>query len=415
MRILYVVHQYPPTHIGGTEIYTQAVARRLARRGHETTVWYRRSAPGLGWNQRKEDGVSVVEAWAGTLSPARRFCAVYRDNAVLAAFECALDRTRPQVVHIQHLIGLPAGVVRSCLERGIPFVLTLHDYWWVCANAQLLTNYSHELCAGPVGFLNCARCALARGGAGGQWLGVPPIAALLAWRARKLRNVIAHAAALIAPSGFVATWYGSRGVPDRKIVLLPHGLEWPPDLDRAQERAGPIKLAYIGGLAWQKGVHVLVDSLRGLEDDAQLIVAGDETFDKEYVARLRSDAPANVRFLGPLPRERVWQLLSQVDAVAVPSLWNETFSLLLHEAYAAGLPVLASRLGALTEAVCHEHSGLLLPPGRVAAWQSAILRLANEPGLLATLRAGVNAPMTLDEHASHLESIYSQCQSMVGG
>jgi glycosyltransferase involved in cell wall biosynthesis len=310
-------------------------------------------------------------------------------------------------------MGLPARLVQSCLDRSIPFLLTLHDYWWICANAQLLTNYGRKLCAGPVGYLNCARCVLARARLSGLWLAIPPIAALLAWRSRLLRKALAHAAQLIAPSGFVASWYGAHGVPDRKIVLLPHGLERPTDLDRARGRTASIKLAYVGGLAWQKGVHILVEALRGLEDRAELLVAGDETLDPDYVAGLRSEASANVRFLGSLSREKVWRLLSQVDAVAVPSLWNETFSLLLHEAHASGLPVLASRLGALTEAVDHERNGLLLTPGQVGEWRSAIQRLVDEPGLLATLRAGVTDPMTLDEHVDRIEAIYSLCLSQL--
>ncbi|MCS7287413.1 MAG: glycosyltransferase, partial [Anaerolineae bacterium] len=120
-------------------------------------------------------------------------------------------------------------------------------------------------------------------------------------------------------------------------------------------------------------------------------------------------AGPNVRFLGRLNREEVWNALAQVDVVAVPSLWYETFSLLISEAFAAGLPVLASRLGALAERVRDGVDGLLLPPGDVVAWRAAIQRLIDDPDLLARLRANVRPPMTMEEHVERLEELYSKC------
>ncbi|MFN3763518.1 MAG: glycosyltransferase, partial [Anaerolineae bacterium] len=119
-------------------------------------------------------------------------------------------------------------------------------------------------------------------------------------------------------------------------------------------------------------------------------------------------ASPNVRFLGRLNREGVWNTLAQVDVVTVPSLWYETFSFLISEAFAAGRPVLASRLGALADRVRDGVDGLLLPPGDVAAWRSAIQRLIDDPDLLPRLRANVRPPMTMEEHVERLEALYAQ-------
>jgi glycosyltransferase involved in cell wall biosynthesis len=98
-------------------------------------------------------------------------------------------------------------------------------------------------------------------------------------------------------------------------------------------------------------------------------------------------------------------VLSQVDLLTVPSLWHETFSLVTHEAFAAGVPVIASRVGAMSEAVQDGVNGLLLPPGDVNAWQVALQRLVNEPGLIEGLRTNVHPPLTLDAHVQRLESL----------
>jgi glycosyltransferase involved in cell wall biosynthesis len=415
MRILHIVHQYPPDKVGGAELYTQAVSRALARRGHSVAVFYRRDAPGQGLQHRTEDGVSVYAVWDGRVGPAPRFLYTFRNPWIHQALIRVVDEFHPDVVHIQHLMGLPVSLMDAIRQRSILFIVTLHDYWWLCPNAQLLTNYSGEVCEGPR-YWNCARCMLARAGFPGLWPAIPFLAGLAAWRNRLLRGVLDGARVLIAPTEFVQRWYAAHGVPEEKIVVLAPGLDnsmLPPQPPRPADDT--VRFAYIGGLSWQKGVHVLVEAFSGVQGEAELWVAGDESFDPAYVSRLKALATPNVRFLGRLDRKGVWETLTQVDVVVVPSLWYETFSFLISEAFAAGLPVLASRLGALADRVRDGVDGLLLPPGDVAAWRAAIQRLLDEPDLLPRLRAGVRPPMTMEEHVDRLEALYAGCVPISSG
>lgn len=407
MRILHIVHQYPPDKIGGTELYTQAVSRALSRRGHTVAVFYRRDAPGRGLHYHTEDGSSIYVVWDGEAGPARRFLVTFGNPWIYRTLIQVVDGFQPDVVHIQHLVGVPASIANALGQRAVPLVITLHDYWWLCPNAQLLTNYSGEICAGPA-YWNCARCILARVGLPGLWPASPFLAGLVVWRNRLLERVLDAAEALIAPTEFVRHWYGTHGVQEGKIVVLTPGLDalFPPQLPHPAN--GTVRFAYIGGLAWQKGVHVLVEAFSGVRGNAELWIAGDESFDPAYSARLRALATSNIRFLGHLDRERVWRTLAQVDAVVVPSLWYETFSFLISEAFAAGLPVLASRLGPLADRVRDGVDGLLLPPGNVLAWRMAMQRLLDDPALLPRLRAGVRPPPPMEEHAAELEALYAQ-------
>jgi hypothetical protein len=83
---------------------------------------------------------------------------------------------------------MAVALLKAIKARAIPFVVTLHDYWWICANAQLLTNYNPQICAGPEAYVNCARCALARSGVPHLWPAIPPLSGLLSWRSRLLRE-----------------------------------------------------------------------------------------------------------------------------------------------------------------------------------------------------------------------------------
>jgi len=414
VRILHLVHQYPPDYVGGTERYTQSVAYALRQRGHDVAVLSRRSADGHGVTRDVEGDVQVWAAWDGEVTALRRFVTTFRSPVLLDAFSRVLRATRPDLIHIQHLMAWPVALLREIREAGIPFVVTLHDYWWVCANALLITNYNQELCDGPHAYVNCARCALARGGTAGLWPFIPPLAGLLFWRNQALRRFLEAAEKVIVPSKFVRDWYTAHGLSEGLVTVIPHGLEVLPQLPRVQlDRT--VRFAYIGGLAWHKGVHVIVDAFHDVKGDAELWIVGDASADPGYGQHLHTLATPKVRFLGRLPHDEIWRILSEVDVVVVPSLCYESFSLVVREAFAAGLPVVASDFGALAEAVKDGVDGLCVHPGDVAAWRAALQQFVDDPELLPRLRANVCPPFTLEEHVERLESLYVQCvDSQVG-
>ncbi|MBI3957875.1 MAG: glycosyltransferase family 4 protein [Chloroflexi bacterium] len=420
MRILHVVHQYPPEYVGGTEYYTQSVAQALSRRDHTVAVFTRRNVDGKGSNERIDGDVAVHMAWNGTLTPLQRFLTTFGNVGISEAFDALLEQFDPHLVHIQHMMGMPTGFLEHMDRRRIPFVITLHDFWWVCANAQLITNYSGEICDGPNLWLNCARCALARGQKSTFWPAIPAVAAILGRRNTRLNQFVTAAARVIAPSHFVKEWYVEHGISAEKITVLKHGVDSPPharavnnnrpvhafpDADR------PLRLLYAGGLSWQKGVHISIEAFASVPGLAELWIAGDESFDPGYSQRLRQlasqDPDGRIRFLGKLSHSEVQKHLTEVDAAIVPALWYETFSLFVHEAFAAGVPVITSELGALAEAVQHNKDGLLVPPGDILAWTSIFQRIFSERGLLASLRRNVRPPMNVAEHVDHLQRIYT--------
>jgi glycosyltransferase involved in cell wall biosynthesis len=155
---------------------------------------------------------------------------------------------------------------------------------------------------------------------------------------------------------------------------------------------------------------VLIEAFNRLPVGAELWIAGDEGVDPGYVSSLRAAAGPGVRFHGALSHARVWEMLGQVDAIAVPSLWYEAFSLIVHEAFAAGRPVVASTLGALAEVVRDGVDGLSAAPGDVDAWEDALRRMC-DPDLRMRLRGGIRPPLSLDEHVARLEALYAGARS----
>lgn len=413
MHILHLLHQYLPAHVGGVELYTNWLAAAQQAQGHMVHLFHRRSAAEISLQRREDDGVTVWSGSNGRFTPTNRFISTFRNQALQQQFSQVLDQGTPDIVHIQHLMGLPLSLVAQLQTRRIPYVVTLWDFWWVCANAQLLTNYSEELCDGPQAYLNCARCALARAGLPQLPPAQPVLAAPLAWRVRQLRQVLTHAAQVIAPAAFVQSWYADHGLNTANVTVLPPGLDYPPDLDllrrgdgNGQER--PLRFGYVGGLSTQKGVHIPLQAFRQLPQTAEFWVAGDPTFDPTYVAQLQQLATPQVRFLGRLDHQDIWQMLAQIDLLIVPSLWYETFAFVISEAFAAGIPVIASNLGVMAERVRHNIDGLLVAPGDASAMAAALRRFLTEPDLRRRLQDNIQPVPTIANHARQLQTLYQQ-------
>ena len=413
-RILHLVHQYLPEKVGGTELYTQKLAQTQASAGHEVTIFYP-SSQRSGVDERV-DGVRVVGTAVGERSAGQVFTATMRkDTAVLAAWQQLLAETQPDIIHIQHLMGLPLDLLQVCRQQQIPYVVTLHDYWYGCANAQLFTNYDQTICPGPDRlFFNCGRCAGARaGGKAGQLL-TPLLSPLMAYRQKRLRSILRDATAVITPTQFVYDIYGEMGFPQDNFVVLPHGLEPPASLPTQPAQPNSdfaLEVVYVGGIAPQKGVHVLLEACVGLPE-VKLTVYGDTAVFPDYTARLHQLIPPTaqnrIQLAGRIPHEQVWRVLSEASVVAIPTLWYETSSLILDEAFVAGTPPVASDIGVLASKIRAGEDGILVPPGNVSAWRRALRELAQTPAQRQELAQNAPSVLSVTEHTARLMALYEQ-------
>jgi len=267
--------------------------------------------------------------------------------------------------------------------------------------------------------MNCVRCAAAaRFPSPTVRLLRPGLAPLFLYRDRVTRQAALQAQVLISPSRFLIEQYAQAGFPRDRFVHLENAV--PVDRIRRipwRPRDGPLRVTYLGALAWQKGVHLLAEAFDGLPPtSARLQIWGNPAVFPDYAGRVRALtqipfgglADPDAQFKGPIPNERVGEALADSDVVVVPSLWYENSPVVIQEARAAGVPVIASGHGAMAEKVRHDVDGLLFTPGSAAALRQAIQRLLDDPDLLARLRLNPQPPMDLAEHVQRLEAIYDR-------
>ncbi len=213
---------------------------------------------------------------------------------------------------------------------------------------------------------------------------------------KRLRTQVTQRAdAVIAPSRYLSAVVAGWGVPARKIEVVYNALEAPPETESA--RLPPFEgttLITVARLVAWKGIDGLVE-ITSERKDWRLFVVGDgpERRNLEKLAN-RSGADDRVIFTGGLPRGRVFAHMKAADVFVLNSLYEGLPHIIL-EAFAAGLPVVATNAGGSKEVVEDGRNGLLVPPQRKDLLAAAIRRLNSETGLRAALVEG--ARRTLED------------------
>lgn len=398
MRLLQVVHQFLPDYVGGTEVYVADLAKRLQSRGHEVVIF----AGGPERATRVWDGIQVEMVPGGVrgpAGPARTFLTTFGNRGTEQAFSALLGRFMPDVVHFHHLLGLSGRLIKLTRVAEIPCAYTLHDYWFMCPKTQLI-DHRGQVCGGPRYGVNCGLCASEKLGSPVAVAGAP----VFTLRERRVKRAIASADLILAPSEFMARMATQHGLPVDKVRTVQFGL----DTEHVAQapspaRMGLLRVTYLGAIEWSKGLHVLANAVGRLDGRVAVAAYGDPNAYPEYARQL----PATM-LKGSASRDSVPDILATSDVLVVPSLWYENSPMVIAEAHAAGVPVIASDLGALPEKV--GDGGLLFPPGDAAALASALRRLVQELGLLDRLRDNVKRQVrpSRADHVDEVEAIYRE-------
>jgi glycosyltransferase involved in cell wall biosynthesis len=419
LRVLTVVHDFLPAHVGGSEIHAAQLSAELARRGHEVRVvtTERDLSRPEGSTRRYAYGELQVDElchWREYSDVAD----VHRQPLSAEVLRAKLREWKPDIAHFHHFAFFGPRALEVALEEGVAVTATLHDFHLLCDRATLL-RADDSICArgsrpwhAPADA--CSDCLLryprhpARSGRAEEERGLEAALQTVAFERRALvARVLARVPRLISPSSFLAERFVEAGVLEREQVeVLRYGYPGPRRAPRRSDPARPLRVGYVGGLYPSKGVHVLVEALAELHPTRiELSIHGVLEWFPEYVGRLRTRAGPNVRFAGrfdPLDIDRVFEPL---DVLVVPSLWYENMPLTIHEAWRHSIPVIASDLGGMREALA-DGGGLLVPPGDAHALAQVLSGLAADRERLHELAGSHPVVPELGEIADRVERIY---------
>ena len=440
MKVVIPIHHFPPRYQAGAENYTFRLARWLLRRGHAVRVVCVESidaAPGSGVNSRDElyEGIPVSRLSIDLVGTADAFERGIVNPAIGAWFGALLERERPDLVHLNSCYLLSVAPIDATKRLGLPLLVTLHDYWFLCPRITLLTGTGAP-CGVPEDPAACAWCLaterrrfrlpeIATHGALGRvgrpllhsptvarWLGVAPDANAIADRRARVWQALNQADLVIAVTEFQRQLFLRHGFPAARMVLNRLGVD-APATTRPPRPADPaeLRLVYIAQIQPHKGAHLLIEAVNRLRIGRRAVrlrVYGDASAAPAYARRLRTLAAGNpaIELMGAVANARVGDCLADADALVMPSLWPENSSVAVLEALAAGRPAVVARIGALPELVRDGVDGLTFEPGDVTALTAVLQRLLDAPALTDELARQTRPPRRVDDEMEELLSLY---------
>jgi glycosyltransferase involved in cell wall biosynthesis len=426
MKILYLVHQFFPQHVGGTEMYVRGLAQRAQARGDSVCVLTHvdgAASAAASMRTTRVGTLDVIELHSNYSRSPRPGRDEYADPGNGALIARLLREQRPDIVHVAHTMKLGAEGMRHCEALGIPVVVTLCDYWFLCPRHTLLRS-DGQLCEGPAHLNDCQRClrdthpeAMFQIYARPTGMLTAPLHRMLqrhdqTRRLPYLRARLLASRTIVALSEFTRQRFVAYGIPPEHIRVLPHGLEALPDTPPA---AAPpeLHIVFIGSLVPHKGAHVLLEALRQLPGlPLRCTFYGALRDGDAYQDALRRDAEQDPRvvFAGLFPPEDIWRVLDEASVLALPSLWYENEPLVVKAALHRGVPVLTSALGSLAEQVRDGRDGWLLPPGDATALAQLLAQIATQP---SAWRVQPTPDLGMDTHARHIFDLYERIISDV--
>jgi glycosyltransferase involved in cell wall biosynthesis len=314
-----------------------------------------------------------------------------------------LDEHPVDVAHLHNVYHqLTLSVVDELAARGIPTVLTLHDWKVACPAYTLFTDGAPCRRCPTSGYANAIRHRCVKGSAAAS--GLAALEAILADR----RGSYAKINRYIAPSRFAVDIAALGGLDRARVDHIPNFL---PDEELASAAPdadhGP-RMLYVGRLTETKGVRCLLRAFARVDVDAELRIAGDGELAAEVSAAAAHDP--RISYLGRLSRPGVHAEYERARAVLMPSLWEDNGPLVVLEAQARSKAMIVSDRGGLREFVCENETGLVVNAGDESALANAMTRLATEGALAAAFgrraREQIVRDHSADQHYAKLIDTY---------
>ncbi|NPA71406.1 MAG: glycosyltransferase family 4 protein [Gammaproteobacteria bacterium] len=382
MRVLlFHTHYQQP---GGEDSVFAAETSLLQEMGHEVLVYT--------LHNRALEGMPKARAVLYTTwNPA-----VYRElRQKIKAF-------RPQVVHIHNTFPLASpSVIHAAKAEKTPVVMTLHNYRLLCVNALLFRE--GQICEECLGRLpwpgvlhGCYRDSHAASGA----------VALMLTAHRALGTWTRTVDVYIALTEFARSKFIEGGLPANKIAVKPNFIY--PDPGAGKDQGG--YALFVGRLSQEKGLDTLIAAWKHVGKQIPLKIVGDGPLASKVA--MAAEQGQGVEWLGWRQREEIIRLMKRANFLVFPSEWYEGFPMTIAEAYATGLPVVASNLGAMASLVDHGRTGLHFRPGDPNDLAAKVEWLLSNPVELSRMRkearAEYEAKYTAERNHKMLMEIYQR-------
>ena len=431
MKIVHVLSSYLPLQIAGTEVYVAALVRELKKINISSII----VIPNIGKTKDENyffERIEVIKFAEPSLEK-RAYLTGEKPPLGLDHFINTLKNTQPDLVHFHEIAGgVGVGIfhLKAAKEMGFKTLMTFHLAKYTCKSGTLM-YMNQTKCDGVIRELQCSKCWLNESGETG--LRLQTIKAgytlmhLLHIDTRFLKNSLGTALALpkvmgdirknlmkfqSLTDGFVVLteWYKNillkNGVQETHLSLIKQGL--PVEFVEQKitvKKNKKLRLVFVGRVSHFKGLDILLLALKDIpQNRVDLVIYGAAT-EQDYLDKCLqiSAGNSNVFWKGTIPPYLVINVLHEHDVLCIPSAVSEMGPFVLKEAFAAGIPVIASNVYGNAEQIIEGENGWLFKFKDVADLKNKIEILIQTPSLIQNAKEKIptvkSFELVAEEHA----------------
>lgn len=409
-NILFVVHNFPPHWFAGVENYTFHLAKCLIRMGIQTDVLYSHHHEGVPepvLEQETYDGIRVYKLISDYNSPQQSDLSTQiTHEGKERIFADFLQRNRFSVIHFHHTKYMPFSFIKIARDLHVPACVTLHDFWFLCVNVHLYDTRTNSPCKGPLSLEHCVHCLRSK-----ILYQVSPeeqviLNKWIQFRISYAMNILQNTDLIVSPSRYLADIYHCFGI-SKQIEISALGLN---SLRKSSRSiSSPIVFGFLGVIHDLKNVYMLSEAFKETSGEALLKFFG--TGSDNHIQKLVSAIEENKRisYHGGYSPEHLADILDQIDILVLPSM-TENYPLVIREAYSAGIPVIASRIGGIPEIVTHLHDGILFNPTDKEELKKWLQILIDKPSLIVEMKKNIRPVKSMKQDAEEWIFRYSRLE-----
>lgn len=368
-RILGVNIYFSPRRFGGATIVAEQLAYAINQRQDVEYALFTsldcRDTPPYTLRRYQTDYGMVF----GMGLPSSNPILDYDNPHTAPAFYHVLRSWKPDLVHLHCIQGFGLQLLEICRQEKIPYVITLHDQWWVCPRQFMVTSAQKHCQQTTIRLEVCQQCAPA------------PYANIS--RQYQLKRALNEAAMVLAPSNYIRELYCANGVPAQQIQLNKNGVM--PVLNSCQKTmASPthLRFGYVGGKVQIKGWHLIHQALHGLDHTNYTLFVVDNELNLGRRSFLPTDwdVPGTVNIVPAYTQDTIDAFYQQIDVLLFPSQGKESFGLSVREALIRDVWVITTESGGVCEDVIDGVNGTIIPlTDQGTALQRAIAAFLDAP------------------------------------
>lgn len=420
MHILKIIHGYPPNYNAGSEVYSQSICNELSKR-HKISVFTREENPYAACFSIREQNVNDNLILYFLNNPQGKDG--YRHKQIDDNFADLVKKLNPDIAHIGHVNHLSTGLIDELNKLNIPIIYTLHDFWLMCPRGQFLTRSignanNFKLCE-KQDDKKCANDCYKVYFSGREENQTSETENWSSWihqRMIETKAIIKKVDLFIAPSNYLRDRFINEfGIPENKIIYLDYGFptQYLTQTEKSKEKTN-YTFGYIGTHIPAKGVNILIEAFKQIEEPATLKIFGRANGQSTNALKsLAENSKNKIEFSGEYINHNLANdVFSYVDCIVVPSIWGENSPLVIHEAQSCKVPVITADFGGMKEYVQHNVNGLLFEHRNTNSLAEQMKFAVSNPDKMKALgekgylySADGSVP-TIQDHCKELEMLY---------